>query len=127
MSRYLYLLQDWHDLIEYVIHKFLNTPQQTPLMVTPPMRDVEITDVNNQWCLSTKAAAPLQIQNFYNRIFGDENWTQEEINVLYWYYEQSKSCTDAVGQIVQLFGDSGFNVKSRMSIVQQLFQQVIQL
>lgn len=35
--------QDWCDLIEYVIHKFINTPQQAPLVAAPPAMDVEMS------------------------------------------------------------------------------------
>lgn len=38
-----FIIQDWHDLIEYVIHKFINTPQQASLITASPTSDVEMT------------------------------------------------------------------------------------
>lgn len=37
------LTQDWCDLIEYVIHKFINAPQQASLVAAPPAMDVEMS------------------------------------------------------------------------------------
>lgn len=57
----------------------------------------------------------------------NSSWTQEEIDTLYWYYVQSKTNADVVGKIVQLFNNNGNKEnkdKSRISIIQQLLQQV---
>ena len=55
---------------------------------------------------------------------GDE-WTQEEIDILYWYYNvQRKMLTDVVGQIIKFFSDSGYTAKSRFAVIQQLLEQV---
>lgn len=46
------------------------------------------------------------------------------MDTLYWYYVQSKKNNDVVGKIVKLFRNNGNKQKSRISIVQQLLQQV---
>lgn len=46
------------------------------------------------------------------------------MDTLYWYYVQSKKSKDIVGKIVKLFRDNGNKHKSRISIIQQLLQQV---
>lgn len=46
------------------------------------------------------------------------------MDTLYWYYVQSKKNNDIVGKIVKLFSNNGNKQKSRISIIQQLLQQV---
>lgn len=43
---------------------------------------------------------------------------------MHWYYEQSKSSPDVVGQIVKLFNGKGIE-KYRLSVIQHLLQQVL--
>jgi len=52
------------------------------------------------------------------------SWSQEEMDTLYWYYVQSKKNNDIVGKIVKLFSNNGNKLKTRISIIQQLLQQV---
>ncbi|XP_067623333.1 protein timeless [Eurosta solidaginis] len=99
------LCDDWSDLIEYVIHKFINTPQKTTLSL-PKTSLTELTKEHN---LENTVCA----------------WTQEEMDTLYWYYVQSKKSNDVVGKIVKLFSNNGNKQKSRISIIQQLLQQDI--
>ncbi|XP_036329059.1 protein timeless [Rhagoletis pomonella] len=99
------LCDDWSDLIEYVIHKFIKTPQKSPLSL-PKASLTELTKEHN---LENTMCA----------------WTQEEMDTLYWYYVQSKKNNDVVGKIVKLFSNNGNKQKSRISIVQQLLQQDI--
>lgn len=91
-------LQDWSDLIEYVIHKFINTPPKPQIALQGPMSNtVSISDV----------------------------WAQEEMDTLYWYYVQSKKCPDVVGNIIKQIKESGHKFKSRIAVIQQLLQQDI--
>ncbi|XP_037917085.1 protein timeless isoform X2 [Hermetia illucens] len=99
------LCDDWSDLIEYVIHKFMNTPQKSRLSLSSP----SLTEMTKE----------------YNLEHASCTWTQEEMDTLYWYYVQSKKSHDAVGKIVKLFCDNGNKYKSRISIIQQLLQQDI--
>ncbi|XP_068151908.1 protein timeless [Drosophila tropicalis] len=99
------LCDDWSDLIEYVIHKFMNTPPKSPLTI-PTTSLTEMTKEHNQeHTVST--------------------WTQEEMDTLYWYYVQSKKNNDIVGKIVKLFSNNGNKLKTRITIIQQLLQQDI--
>lgn len=44
--------------------------------------------------------------------------------MLYWYYVQSKKHKDIIGHIIKQLKDSGQNAKkSRLAVIQQLFQQ----
>ncbi|XP_034097493.1 protein timeless isoform X1 [Drosophila albomicans] len=99
------LCDDWSDLIEYVIHKFMNTPPKSPLTI-PTTSLTEMTKEHNQeHTICT--------------------WSQEEMDTLYWYYVQSKKNNDIVGKIVKLFSNNGNKLKTRISIIQQLLQQDI--
>lgn len=62
--------------------------------------------------------------NFLEISFLRDSWTKIESDILYWYYVQSKNCTDIVGNIVQLLKDSQYNPKSRLSVIQQLLHEV---
>uniref|UniRef100_A0A0K8TSI5 Putative dna topoisomerase i-interacting protein n=1 Tax=Tabanus bromius TaxID=304241 RepID=A0A0K8TSI5_TABBR len=99
------LCDDWADLIEYVIHKFMNTPQKRPAALPSP----SLTEMTKE----------------YNMEYAISAWTQEEMDTLYWYYVQSKKFKDIVGKIVQLFKENGNKKKSRIVIIQQLLQQDI--
>ncbi|ALC38836.1 tim [Drosophila busckii] len=98
------LCDDWSDLIEYVIHKFMKTPPKSPLAM-PAASLTELTKEHNQHTMSS--------------------WSQEEMDTLYWYYVQSKKSVDVVGKIVKLFSNNGNKLKTRISIIQQLLQQDI--
>ncbi|KAH8412317.1 hypothetical protein KR009_001249 [Drosophila setifemur] len=99
------LCDDWSDLIEFVIHKFMNTPPKTPLTI-PTTSLTEMTKEHNQEHTIC-------------------SWSQEEMDTLYWYYVQSKKNNDIVGKIVKLFSNNGNKLKTRISIIQQLLQQDI--
>lgn len=99
------LCDDWSDLIEYVIHKFMNTPPKSPLTI-PTTSLTEMTKEHNQEHTVC-------------------SWSQEEMDTLYWYYVQSKKNNDIVGKIVKLFSNNGNKLKTRISIIQQLLQQDI--
>lgn len=57
-------------------------------------------------------------------VFSNDAWTKEEMDVLYWYYEESKSYADVIGQMVKRFTDSNFKPKYRIDVILQLLQQV---
>lgn len=46
------------------------------------------------------------------------------MDVLYWYYEESKTYPDMIGQMVKRFRDSHFKPKYRIDVIQQLLEQV---
>uniref|UniRef100_A0A1B0FQE6 Timeless N-terminal domain-containing protein n=1 Tax=Glossina morsitans morsitans TaxID=37546 RepID=A0A1B0FQE6_GLOMM len=98
------LCDDWSDLIEYVIHKAINTPQKNALTLPT----ASLTELNKE-----------------SNIEAVTEWTKEEKDTLYWYYVQSKKSNDVVGKIVSLFTNNGNKQKSRISIIRQLLQQDI--
>lgn len=93
------LCDDWSDLIEYVINKFVSTPLKKPeyALLSPNNEIISISDV----------------------------WAQEEMETLYWYYMQSKQQDDVVGNIIKQIKESGQKNKSRIAVIQQLLQQDI--
>lgn len=58
-------------------------------------------------------------------MFSHDVWSKEEMDVLYWYYEESKFYSDVIGQIVKRLRESNFKLKYRIDVIQQLLQQVI--
>ncbi|XP_055680869.1 protein timeless isoform X3 [Lutzomyia longipalpis] len=99
------LCDDWSDLIEYVIHKFVNTPQQPPIELPNPSFTLDPGQNGESGVPSI--------------------WSKEEIDTLYWYYVQNKKSGDVVGKILKQFHDNGSGQKSRIDIIQQLLQQDI--
>lgn len=100
------ICDDWSDLIEFVIHKFINTPAQVPLSLP-----------------NTFIVQPVPIVVDQKIVV----WTKEEIDTLYWYYIQSKSKRDVIGAILQLFDENGNSKKGRIPLIQQLLIQHISL
>lgn len=98
------ICEDWSDLIEYVFHKFINTPQQAPLSLSNPIIVQPVVSVAKQ-----------------NRI----TWTKEEMDTLYWYYIQSKNDNNIVGSIIKLFKENANRDKPRIDVIQQLLRQDI--
>nr|AGZ88039.1 TIMELESS [Belgica antarctica] len=93
------LCDDWSDLIEFVIHKFINTPPK-PRVSLPSPSSTEGVSINGIWA-------------------------KEDLDTLYWYYAQSKKCDDVIGNIITQFKESGHKSKTRIAVVQQLLQQDI--
>lgn len=85
-------------MIEFVIHKFINTPATSVITLPSPV---------------------------LNNSFSSDDWTQDEMDTLYWYFVQSKKSQDVVGNIIELIKDSGRVTKSRIAVIQQLLQQDI--
>ncbi|XP_053697294.1 protein timeless isoform X5 [Sabethes cyaneus] len=100
------ICDDWSDLIEYVIHKFISTPQQ-PSSVTLTNTLPELTS---------------QVLAGNNRM---DSWTQEEKDSLHWYYVQCKQNKSLVTDILKLFQESGNHQKTRQAVVEQLYEQEI--
>lgn len=90
-------------MIEYVIHKFINTPQQVP---------------------TSLPHVPIIVQPIAS-ISEPSVWTKEEMNSLYWYYIQSKFCDDIIGNIMSLFKTNLARHRSRIDVIQQLLKQDI--
>uniref|UniRef100_A0A1Q3FV71 Putative dna topoisomerase i-interacting protein n=1 Tax=Culex tarsalis TaxID=7177 RepID=A0A1Q3FV71_CULTA len=98
------ICDDWSDLIEYVIHKFINTPQPSPLTLTNTLPDL---------------SSQLLSGNLKS------TWTQEDKDSLQWYYVQCKQSKCMVADILRLFEENGNQQKTRISIIEQLWEQDI--
>ncbi|XP_039441744.1 protein timeless isoform X11 [Culex pipiens pallens] len=98
------ICDDWSDLIEYVIHKFINTPQPSPLTLTSTLPDL---------------SSQLLSSNLMS------TWTQEDKDSLQWYYVQCKQSKCMVADILRLFEENGNQQKTRVSIIEQLWEQDI--
>uniref|UniRef100_A0A2M4BA25 Putative dna topoisomerase i-interacting protein n=1 Tax=Anopheles marajoara TaxID=58244 RepID=A0A2M4BA25_9DIPT len=98
------LCDDWSDLIEYVIHKFINTPQPAPLTLSTTLPEIST-------------------QLLSGSLLG--SWTQEEKDSLHWYYVQCRQSKCLVADILKLFQENGNQQKTRLSIIEQLLEQDI--
>uniref|UniRef100_U5EZ31 Putative dna topoisomerase i-interacting protein n=1 Tax=Corethrella appendiculata TaxID=1370023 RepID=U5EZ31_9DIPT len=100
------ICDDWSDLIEYVIHKFMNTPKHSPLSFASPITLPEIDrKILSENVLTT--------------------WSQEEQDLLFWYYTQCKKSKNLIDDILKLYRENGNTEKSRIVVIQQLLQQDI--
>ncbi|PSN50864.1 Protein timeless [Blattella germanica] len=102
------ICDDWSDLIEYVIHKFINTPRVAPLSPESSLRSLEKEKLLKISGDSEKA---------------EPEWSRDDSDNLYWYYVQSSKCADPVGKVMELFTENGVIGKTRVGIIQQLFVQ----
>ncbi|XP_055590048.1 protein timeless isoform X4 [Uranotaenia lowii] len=98
------LCDDWSDLIEYVIHKFISTPQPTQLTLPDDLPEI---------------STQLLTANLL------ETWTQEEKDSLHWYYVQCKQSKCLAADILKLFQENGNKKITRVSIIEQLREQDI--
>ncbi|XP_058452711.1 protein timeless [Malaya genurostris] len=93
------ICDDWSDLIEYVIHEFMN----------------------NQHLSSEKdSSTPQETSSRHSIGDSSDTWTQEEIDCLHWYYFQCRRSKCFVTDILKLFQEHGNHQKSRISIIAQL-------
>ncbi|KAJ1520010.1 hypothetical protein ONE63_004241 [Megalurothrips usitatus] len=95
------LCDDWSDLIEYVLHKFVKNPSCSK---------------SSSKLSGKKQISPASEGN-------KTEWTKEDSNYLYWYHQQCSSCEDPIGAIINMYGNNGVHYKTRMSIIQQLLLQ----
>jgi len=93
------ICDDWSDLIEYVMHKFINVPQSSPM---------------------AQEKEGSEIQASLNK---PEGWSQEECDCLYWYYIQSAQSDDPLSAIISLYAQVGTFNKTRIGVIEQLLKQ----
>ncbi|XP_055541852.1 protein timeless isoform X2 [Wyeomyia smithii] len=96
------ICDDWSDLIEYVIHKFISTPQPSSVTLTATLPE-----------LTSQILAG-------NRL---DSWAQEEKDSLHWYYVQCKQSETMIADILKLFQENGNHQKTRTAIIEQLCDQ----
>nr|CAD7260714.1 unnamed protein product [Timema shepardi] len=79
------LCDDWSDLIEYVIHKFVDTPRQTAILPeVASMGKVQDSLSNNR----------------------NTEFSKEDSDNLCWHYCQSVENEDTVGRIIELYAEN---------------------
>ena len=83
-------------MIEYIIHKFINTPRSNPDLRSP-------SDTGSK----------------------EEEWTEEEKDNLLGYYNQSQYSHDMIANITKKYEKCGVRQKTQMSIIRQLLEQNI--
>ncbi|XP_057652499.1 protein timeless isoform X2 [Diorhabda carinulata] len=112
------LCDDWSDLIEYVIHKFINISGTHCIDNNPSS-----IDFNGN--LATKTNEKVPECRPLDEILMLFRWTKEEKDNLLKYYNQSKESSNAIAGITQRYEESGFKIKSQMSIIEELLEQNI--
>nr|CAD7397074.1 unnamed protein product [Timema poppensis] len=89
------LCDDWSDLIEYVIHKFVNTPRQTAILPeVASMGKVQDSLSNNR----------------------NTEFSKEDSDNLCWHYCQSVKNEDTVGRIIELYAENGVTNKTTSGV-----------
>jgi timeless protein len=92
------ICDDWSDLIEYIINKFINSPRSNS--------ELNQAQVDNN--------------------MGDgEEWTEEEKDNLLGYYNQSRFTHDTIANITKKYEKCGVQQKTQLSIIRQLLEQNI--
>lgn len=106
--------QDWCDLVEYVINKFISSPQSASHKVVP----------------MNVSALPMEMRNEQPLITHPKiapNWTEEELDSLNWYFAQAKCQQQGSGGVVDAiarqFQESGRGKRSSEEIAGQLLAQ----
>nr|CAD7568487.1 unnamed protein product [Timema californicum] len=98
------LCDDWSDLIEYVIHKFVDTPRQTAILPeVASMGKVQDSLSNNR----------------------NTEFSKEDSDNLCWHYCQSVENEDTVGRIIELYAENGVTNKTTSGVTEELVRQGI--
>ncbi|XP_026280946.1 protein timeless isoform X2 [Frankliniella occidentalis] len=97
------LCDDWSDLIEYVLHKFVKNPSCSKVSTTSKHSE-------------GRQISPISEGN-------KTEWTKEDSNNLYWYHQQCSGCEDPIEAIMNMYENNGVHDKTRISVIQQLLQQ----
>ncbi|GBP40332.1 Protein timeless [Eumeta japonica] len=110
-------LQDWSDLIEYVINTFVQKPLTVESLVNVRIESPNLDENTNIIKSSASCSETPPERNL-------SQWNTEEISSLNWIYMQCSSSADVIGETLRLLEDDGI-VKSRKSIIKELYQQNI--
>ena len=97
------ICDDWADLIEYVIQKFISTIGTRPHAYASNLLE----------CINNSEAA-------------DENgFTRVQLENLYSYYTQFEDAPDTVGCIIEMYKENSNVTKTRLAVIQALLSQGI--
>ena len=97
------ICDDWADLIEYVIQKFISTIGTRPHAYASNLLE----------CINNSEAA-------------DENgFTRCQLDHLYSYFTQFEDAPDTVGCIIEMYKENSNVTKTRLAVIQALLSQGI--
>ena len=97
------ICDDWADLIEYVIQRFISTIRSRPHAYASNLLE----------CLNNSEAV-------------DENgFTRSHLDHLYSYYTQFEDAPDPVGCVIELYKRNSNVTKTRLAVIQALLSQGI--
>ncbi|XP_046676926.1 protein timeless-like isoform X1 [Homalodisca vitripennis] len=132
---------DWTDLVEYVVQKCLKTKQikavPTGLNISVDEDEEMAADTAHREITSVPVQEPTEPEQqkhkettlrLVKEISGNfislgDRWSKEDLDSLCWYFSQSVSVADPIGQIRQLFLENCGQTKTRTGIVENLWKQ----
>ncbi|XP_075211688.1 timeless [Lycorma delicatula] len=100
------ICDDWSDLIEYVVHKFINIKHNLPVNQPENKSDSDSPQ-------ETKEGLPVT------------GWSQDDSRNLHWYYFQSARSSDPIGKVLDHYTESGVLNKTRIGVIEQLLRQEV--
>lgn len=97
------ICDDWADLIEYVIQRFISTIRSRPHAYASNLLE----------CLNNSEAV-------------DENgFTRSHLDNLYSYYTQFEDAPDPIGCVIEMYKRTSNVTKTRLAVIQALLSQGI--
>ncbi|KAI4464277.1 timeout/timeless-2 [Holotrichia oblita] len=105
---------DWSDLIEYVIHKFINTPRSSNCSRITSPTSMELNEKEEGLSASIESSRS-----------SEHVWTQEEKDNLLTFYNQSRHEPDTIANITKKYEQNGNKIKSQQAITKELLGQNI--
>ncbi|KAG5889809.1 hypothetical protein JTB14_031357 [Gonioctena quinquepunctata] len=117
------LCDDWSDLIEYVIHKFINNPNTHHVEAKSNIDNNQnrLKEIDN---FSDSEGSQSEC-NSLDEILILFRWTREEKDNLLKYYNQSRESSDTIARITEKYEESGMRYKTQLSIIRELLDQNI--
>lgn len=111
-------MQDWSDLVEYVINKLISNPQSLPVGGIRTFAKLETLQ-------NTIEDHPPQLAATTDEIPVDKEWAEEELDSLNWYFAQCKgsATVSPLEEIVRHFQEDGRVMRSPKEIADQLVIQ----
>nr|AVP27640.1 timeless [Laodelphax striatellus] len=89
------ICDDWSDVIEYVVHKFVNLPVPQPA----DHKKLKLGESLNS------------------------NWSKDDSKNLHKYYVKSACSSDPISRVLNCFTESGVLNKTRIGVIEQLLKQ----
>ncbi|KAG8232642.1 hypothetical protein J437_LFUL012602 [Ladona fulva] len=110
------ICDDWSDLIEYIIHKFISNPQHG---MSPKNPGIGIIPLGLPSGGNTLVSDKKELEESENK------WTMEDLRDLRWFYAQSCRENNFLAKIVKLYRQKSGVTKSRDEVLNQLLSQKI--